>query len=117
MEELLLMHVAPNIHARYGIEKQVAKVLALPLLWACFKERALEDGVIDDLQLAPCYVRDRVLCEYEVIRQLDEAVNPVRKASTFFVCLLPFITTMSNLMLLLLLGPHHSGAARGILHH
>ena len=33
-EEFMLRHVVPNIHERSGEGNPVAKVLALPVLWA-----------------------------------------------------------------------------------
>ena len=86
-DEWLLKHVAKNIHQRYGEGNPVAKVLALPLLWACFegKDERQQTGGPNHV---PYYIMDEVMKEYGVIRQLGEEVNPVRKASTcVFLCL------------------------------
>jgi len=106
MEEWLLKHVVPNIHARCGDENQVAKVLALPALWGCFEELDVDTQLNGGPKLAPCCIRDRAMQECQVIQQLEPDVNPVRKASTsVFVCcfqLLPqSLTSVLPLLLLL----------------
>jgi len=116
-EEWLLQHVVPNIHARYGDENQVAKVFALPVLWACFEERDVETQVNGGPKHVPYYIRDRVMEAYLAIQQLEPDVNPVRKASTCMIidCLQLLLHHLTS-CLLLLVGSPHSGAAGGVLH-
>jgi hypothetical protein len=71
-EDWLADNVVPHILLRFPRESsRVGMTLALPLLWACM-EPTMQAFVPADL-------RQRVRHAYEVIRQLEEGVNPVKK--------------------------------------
>jgi hypothetical protein len=64
-------HVVPHIRQSEHIKEQVATVLALPLLWACFTP---------DMQAyLPGELRNRIRNAYETVRQLEPEENPVKK--------------------------------------
>lgn len=66
----LLMNVVPRIREVYGDD--VARVLGLPLLWACF-----EPGLSEYI---PSTIRNRVLTAFSNVRdRLPEGANPVKK--------------------------------------
>ena len=69
MENFLLQHVVPNIHAHFSAN--VAKVLAKPLLWMTLSDdagRFLPQELVDQIKTA--YINIHVLAENE---------NPVKK--------------------------------------
>ena len=69
VENWLLQNVVPNILRSPRMNRQVAAVLAVPLLWAAF-DPDMEDSM-------PAGVRNRIRAAYENIRQLPAGENPV----------------------------------------
>jgi hypothetical protein len=64
-------HVVPHIRQSEHIAENVATMLALPLLWACFNP---------EMQAyIPAALRNRVHAAYENIRLLEPEQNPVKK--------------------------------------
>lgn len=70
-EDWLCQHVVPNILQSKRFHRQVAVVLALPILWACFDEEM-------EAYMLPA-LRNRIRAVYNCIQQLGPHVNPVRK--------------------------------------
>jgi hypothetical protein len=82
-EEWLLQNVTRAIHQFYGATNPVAKVLALPLLWACLLSPSNDDQTFH-LVPVPDRVRESIVAAYEEIRQLPQGINPVAKVCLEF---------------------------------
>ena len=69
----LTQNVVPHIFASERIQGNVALVLALPILWACF------DSTVEGKM--PGQMRNRIRLEYEAIRgpTMEATENPVKK--------------------------------------
>ena len=70
-EHWLCINVVPHILQSPRIGRQVALVLALPILWACFRDE-MEDYM-------PPAMRTRIRAAYGIMRLLEPEVNPVKK--------------------------------------
>ena len=66
-EEWLARAVAPAISQAFGVG--VGKVLAKPLIWACFDASAVE--------LVPPDIKQKVIAEFIKLQSLPDGVNPI----------------------------------------
>jgi hypothetical protein len=71
-DDWLLENVVPKLLNLYpASQNKAAKVLALPLLWACLDP--------DASNMVPATVRERVTNAYLTIKQLPGSINPVKR--------------------------------------
>ena len=78
----LFENVVPKIRQRLG--PRIAKVLALPLLWACLIDYNTDHATYKRIPISDP-LRELVISAYEEIRRLPKDVNPVEKVSCYCV--------------------------------